>query len=393
MLSNDKMYNKYIKELRNRIDLEVIKLERKENIYFQKKSDLVKDMAKFHHFIKSNIIYTFVNYKYNDDIQCKVLDTACGRGQDIQKFYYCEVELLVGFDPDPEALVTAVGRYQSQRKKHARYPPMYFINASATNLLEYDEQLKFLGKMNNDNKRLFNKFFSWNNNRTIFDIINCQFAIHYFLSDEISFNNFLENINKYLREGGYFIFTTFDGDLVKEKLKDKENYQEFYDENGEKKLLFEIKKMYNENSKSYYGNAIDIHMAWLFEEGVYQTEYLVNKDFMINTLSEKCNLELVETELFETMFNDCKEFLKVSSEVEEDNKRIKFFKDVYKYYEQSEINKKCYSYTFLNRYYIFRKKEYNLSEIKDKYYGKNRKRIIEKAVKKTKNLKKEFNKV
>merc|ERR1712196_339751 len=113
----------------------------------------------------------------------------------------------------------------------------------------------------------------------------------------------------------------------------------------------------------------------------------MGKEFLINILSEKCNLELVETNLFETMFNDCQEFLKVSSEIEEDNKRIKFFKDVYKYYEKSEINKKCYSYTFLNRYYIFRKKEYNLNDNKNRYYGKDRKRIFEKAEKKTKNLK------
>ena len=35
-----------------------------------------------------------------------------------------------------------------------------------------------------------------------------------------------------------------------------------------------------------------------------------------------------------------------------------------------EINKKCYEYSFLNRYYVFRKREKNLEETK-KYVEKN----------------------
>jgi hypothetical protein len=33
-------------------------------------------------------------YKYNDDIQTKVLDFGCGRGGDIQKFYYKDSKLI-----------------------------------------------------------------------------------------------------------------------------------------------------------------------------------------------------------------------------------------------------------------------------------------------------------
>ena len=52
----------------------------------------------------------------------------------------------------------------------------------------------------------------------MYDRFNCSFAIHYLLSDDNSWNNFSENINMYLRDGGYFIFETFDGDRIKEKL-------------------------------------------------------------------------------------------------------------------------------------------------------------------------------
>jgi SAM-dependent methyltransferase len=390
-LSDDKLYDNYTTELKEKIDFNLIKLERKDNIYFQKKTTLIKDMGKFHNWIKSNMIYTYVNFKY-DDIQKKVLDVACGKGQDLQKFYYTEVKLYVGFDPDYAALTDsgdgAISRYKGLKKTHERFPPCYFINADATTILQYDEQVRKIGRMTQDNKKLFDKFLTWDNNRTLFDTMNCQFAIHYFLSDENSWNNFTDNINMYLRDGGYFMFTTFDGDRVNDKFKNGNNFSEYYDNNGDKTLLFDITKKYDDKNKSNFGNAIDVHMAWLFEDGVYRTEYLVFKDFIIKSLKERCQLELVETCLFEDLFNDAKEFLKLSSEIEEQEKRRKFFKDVYEYYNESEINKKCYNYSFLNRFYVFRKIETNLMDVKNKFYSEK----FIKGEKNNKNYNKNYNK-
>lgn len=381
-LSLDNEYNKFFKQMSNKIDFNIIKQEKKQNIYFQKKTDLVKNMGSFHNFIKSNLIYTYMMYRYNDDIQTKVLDFGCGRGGDIQKFYYTEIELYVGIDPDYDALIDssdgALARYKNLKKAHDRFPPMFFIQSNAGVYLQYDEQIKSIGKMNSDMKNNFNKFFTWDNSRTMFDRVNCQFAIHYLFSDEFTWNNFCENLNMYLREGGYFICTTFDGNKIREKLKNIDRFIEYYDDNGEKKVLFDIVKKYDDKLDSLtnpLGNAIDVHMGWMFEDGVYQTEYLVYPEFIIKSLKEKCSMELIETYSFEQIFNDSKDFLKLSSEIEE-SIRIKFFKDIYKFYSPTDINTKCYSYSFLNRFYIFRKKETDLAEVKSKYFGPNRKRIV-----------------
>ena len=378
-LSSDTDYLKYFKQFQARIDYNIIKMEKKQNIYFQKKTDLVKNMASFHNWIKSNLIYTYMMYRYNDDIQCKVLDFGCGRGADISKFYYTEVELYVGIDPDYEALVDsadgAISRYKNIKKGKERFPPMYFIQSNAGVYLQYDEQLRSLGKMNQDMKNNFNKFFTWDDKRTIFDRANCQFAIHYLLSNEETWNNFCANLNMYLREGAYFIFTTFDGNKIKEKLKNSDRYTEYYDDNGEKKILFDIIKKYDEKSKEPLGNALDVHMGWLFEEGVYQTEYLVYPEYITKSLKEKCSMELVETYEFENIFNDNKEFLHIASQ-EEEGMSIKFFKDIYKFYTTTDINSKCYGFSFLNRLYVFRKRETDLAEVKSKFYGPNRNRII-----------------
>lgn len=376
-LSIDSEYNNFFKQLQSKVDFDVIKLEKQQNIYFQKKEKMVDDMAKFHHWIKSNLIYTYMMFKYNDDIQTKVLDFGCGRGGDILKFYMTEVELYVGIEPDYDALVSsdgAIARYINHKKGKARFPPMFFIQAYADAYLQYDEQIRVLGKMNQDMRINFNKFFTWDNKRTIFDRADCQFAIHYFLSSESSWNNFCENLNKYLREGGYFVFTTFDGNKVKDKLKNIDKYTEYYDDNGEKKILFELVKKYDDKSNNPYANALDVHMGWMFEEGIYQTEYLVYPEFVIKSFKDKCSMELVETCGFEEIFNDNREFLKVASEIEEDI-TSKFYKNIYKFYNPNDINSKCYNYSFLNRMFVFRKKETDLAEVKAKFYD-NRKRYI-----------------
>jgi len=379
-LSIDNLYEKNIKKFRNKIDFSVIKKENALNVYYQKKSELVKDMRSFHNWIKSNVIYIYVNPVYHNKIQYKVFDIGCGRGGDIMKFYYALVELYVGIDPDSETLFDsadgALSRYMNIRKKYANFPPMQFITGSPANLLQYDEQVKLFGKLNNDTKKIYEKYFTFDNKRILFDRFNCSFAIHYLLADENSWDNFCTNVNMYLRDGGYFIFETFDGDKIRNLLKDKDKHTVYYDENGEKKLLFDIVKKYDENNKNKLGNAIDVHMAWISGDGVYITEYLVYSEFIIKSLKEKCNLVLVETDTFENMFNNNRSFLETACQIEEEEKTKKFYNDVYKFYTPSEINKSSYEYSFLNRYYVFRKVEANLAEAKTKYFTQQKGKVI-----------------
>ncbi len=76
---------------------------------------------------------------------------------------------------------------------------------------------------------------------------------------------------------------------------------------------------------------------------------------------------LVETDSFENMFNNNREYLEIASKIDATQSR-KFYNDIFRYYTPSEINTKCYEYSFLNRYYVFRKVEANLSESKAKYF-------------------------
>ena len=48
----------------------------------------------------------------------------------------------------------------------------------------------------------------------MFDIISCQFAMHYMFEEESWIRTFLTNIRKFLMPGGYFIATLCDGNAI-----------------------------------------------------------------------------------------------------------------------------------------------------------------------------------
>lgn len=56
-----------------------------------------------------------------------------------------------------------------------------------------------------------------------FDVVSCQFAIHYFFENRDTLNGFLANVSNNLRPGGIFIATFMDGDKVHAMLEDAPN--------------------------------------------------------------------------------------------------------------------------------------------------------------------------
>ncbi len=368
-LSNDDMYAKHIEFLRGKVDHTVIVSEMKENIYYQKKTALAKPMRNFHNWMKSILIYTFCNPTYENERSLSVLDIGCGRGGDIMKFYYAKTSLYVGIDINMNNLTLAVdgaiSRYNQLRRTHPNFPSMFFINADGGGILDYSEQVKILGSMSDKNKIAMNRFFSKDKpKRTLFDRINCQFALHYLLINDTTWNNFLQNVNMYLKPGGYLLITCFDSDRVRDVLKDKSQYTITYtDKDGHKDVLVDIVKKYEEtdsNADKPFGTgyAIDVYNSLISYEDVYFTEYLVDKNFITQELLNKCGAELVETDLFDNQFIINEPYFKRFASYEENEKTNQFLMNAGEYYDQSnEINKACYKFTRLNRLYVFRKKD------------------------------------
>lgn len=364
ILADDKMFESHLASISKKITHSLIKSERAENVYYEMQTNMAEAMRNFNNYIKSIMIYTYCSYVYNKGEKLSVLDFACGRGGDIMKFYYARVDYYVGFDYDlnnlTDATNGALSRYRQMRKKNANFPNMYFIHADGGALLDIDEQLKSLGTMTNQNKSMIRKFFNLDEkNRTKFGVINCQFAVHYFLKNELTWNNFTRNINMYLQNNGFVLFTTFDAETVnKEFDKDGKIQIHFTDKKGEKKLLIEVLKKYNDVDFSKpvgVGHTIDVLNASFSTK--YITEYLVHKDFFIKELEEKCNLELVESEMFENIYHINKDYFTKVIEEETTAKTKKFLRKVARLYDQTnDENRAGFELMRLNRYYIFRKK-------------------------------------
>lgn len=368
ILSTDETYKKHIEVLIGKIDHSIIMSERKENIYYQLKTNLAKPMTNFHNWIKSVLIYTYYyNIYQRDKRKLSVLDFGVGRGGDNLKFYYASVDFLVGTDVDNNGIISpsdgAISRYNTQRKKKPDFPRMFFIQADGRALLNYDDQNKALGGMSDKNKQLINQFFSKDDKkRTKFDRINCQFAIHYFFENEITWNNFTQNITDYIKDDGYMVATTFDADKIIELLDNVSQYTVYYtDTKGDQKVLFEIVKKYKDLKKGDLvplGTTIELYNSLYSQEGNYIPEYLVQKDFIVKEMLEKCDMELVESDLFENQFIINQEFFKkgvFNQESKEETRQ--FFEKVAKFFDQTdEINKASFELTRLYRYYVFRKK-------------------------------------
>lgn len=70
------------------------------------------------------------------------------------------------------------------------------------------------GKIENPN---FQTFYGLAKNK--FGVVSCQFALHYFMGNNETAQQFAKNVSNNLEEGGYFIESCFDGELVDELLK------------------------------------------------------------------------------------------------------------------------------------------------------------------------------
>lgn len=333
-------------------------------IYYQKKTANAAGMRAFNNWIKSNLIITYCNNKH------RILDIGCGRGGDLIKFINAGVHEYVGVDIDNHGLYiindSAHNRYKECKKTIKNIPPMYFINADARGLLDVESQENIIPNMNLANKNMIAENLS---GKKKYNVINCQFSLHYFLSDNLSWSNFYKNINNHIDNNGYLLITCFDGKLIYDKLIGKQKMTVSYTDNhGNKNIFFEILKVYKDidNSEPGLGMAIDVYNSIISNPGTYIREYLVFPGFLEKELNKKCGLELVETDSFFNLFNLYKNYFTENQNIiiSPDLTRNKYnlIKDFYLTLfatdlntASSDITMASFKFAMLNRYYVFKK--------------------------------------
>lgn len=318
----------------------------------------VDNKVNFHNMIKTQLINCYCGP--HNGKKMSVFDPAIGKGKDIFNYYNAHVKSVVGMDIDFAGLHSINGTFQKYKniKNKPGVPFMDFIQADFTVDLNYEAQNKVISNISDYNTRAMKKYFNWK-----FDVISCHFAFHYFLENEERFKTAINNMNKLLNNGGYVILTLFDGQEVHKYLGDKNEVENYIDVKGIKTLVHKITKKYDINDKNKIikngnkimfkcGNAIDVFVG---EGGINETEYLVDKDYLIETMKNN-NFDLVETLSFEEVFNNYRQYINEVSLVETKPDMKKYLDKLKLYYEDNETNKECFKITRLNRYYVFKKK-------------------------------------
>ena len=273
--------------------------------------------------------------------------------------YHPRVGYYVGIDTDYEGIYSAtdgaINRYKALKDKFPDFGKVVYIQADGGVLLNSTEQSKNISGMNKDNIKSIDMVF---NKKNQFDVISSQFAIHYLFGTSITINNLIENIKNNLRIGGFIILTLFDAEKVMSVIGKNNKYTSYYtDDDGKKIKFFEIIKKFDGDMIDEPGKSIDVHMSWISEEDKYIEEYLVSKNLLIDTM-KKAGCMLVDTELFSSIYETNKPYFENVIQYEENPKNKKFYEKVAHFYGNMKgADKESKNYSFLNRYYIFKKIE------------------------------------
>jgi len=272
-------------------------MNRKTRFNEREQSSII-NLRKFHNWIKRELINQTSNTIKNEsgnDIM--LLDLAVGKAGDMQKWYDNHIMHVVGFDIDANSINEARNRYNQflndLKRKGVRDLPKYEFYvmdlSNSSNLSHISNILK--------NKK--------------FNIVSCQFAIHYFFKNKESLMTLITIVNSYISNDGYFIGTTVNGDLVVEKLYNKKMIGN---------NIYSIEKKYEEPILSPYNNTYLVALGEASDTEHYfankkSEEYIVNIEELKN-VCKKMDLLYVGIIDFETWYNSFGKNIMTEAEIE-----------------------------------------------------------------------------
>lgn len=212
-------------------------------------------IRNFHNFVKSMLISEACN---ETEPHSRYLDMCCGNGGDVSKMIHNNITEYFGMDIANHAVERALQRIKEQPSVTGDAISFNAFSSTAGHMLE---------------------------NMRKFDIVSCQFAIHYAFIDERTARTFIQNVSFALRVGGSFIITVPDAEFLEKsrKLLGKK----FGDHNYNVK--FESLEDFSDFGTGY---------EFTFKGAVENLkEYIVKPEVLIN-LCKDCGMSLVSSKKF-----------------------------------------------------------------------------------------------
>lgn len=266
--------------------------------YFQTNdSDLHRQSRSFNSFVKCKIFEQHRDTEY-------VMDIASGKGQDLFRYGANNMSELLFVEIDKTAIMELISRKHDFSRDRRTRNSMHIM----TQQLDLNETYKSNIQKIDDSYILIP--------RTGFNLIVCNFAFHYLIASKQSITNIVKFINHYIRPGGRFVFTAFDGHDVVDLIGTSDGWQ------SKTPDKFHIKRNYTSDTIQLFGQKIDVLLP--FSKDTYYTEYLVNIEF-IESVFSKFNMTLEINQSFS-------EFLPAYSNVNQMDDDDKTYTKLYHYY-------------------------------------------------------------
>lgn len=315
-----------------------VNISQQSDVYY-KNTGSSKDRSitqKFHNQIKSDL-YTNIRKLSTGG---KLLEIGSGRAGDIHKWRGNKYNEVVGIEYSSENIKHAEKRLSAMKKNRKLAKTLgkiTFIHGDFNEPIypDYNFALSEANKLKAE-QELIAKY--------SFDVVSCQFALHYFFKTKDTVRQMIENVSDSLKKGGYFIGTVFDGKRVFDSLKKTEKIEGI---NFEGEVEWSISKDYNEKkfliSKPNYGMAIDVFIESI---GTTNKEYLVNLKYFIKIM-KKNGFSLVEMKSFSDVYDD---YLKLAEDEQEQDEYGKY--SSLKLDEMLPYDK---TFSFFYNYFIFKK--------------------------------------
>lgn len=254
-----------------------------------------KPMIDFHNYwVKNHMLFEKMQGKTS------LFEFACGKGGDLMKWVRNGFKVVVGVDMVEDNLLNPVdGAYarlakaqSTSLKGNEKYVfgqwdmSKPFVDGNQTFIR--DTVLKNVTETifglidKNKIKKNMAKYYNIGND--VFDVVSCQFAIHYMFESRDVLNAFADNVASKLRVGGYFVGTCMDGHLVDQLLTKLTTRSARGSKNG--KLIWSITSRYDvfDPNDDNFGKKIDVYV-----ESINQvvSEYLVDFDALVRCMEER----------------------------------------------------------------------------------------------------------
>ncbi len=257
---------------------------------------VMRDVMSFHNKIKERMYQSSI--KQGDTL----LELAVGRANDLHKWRKTKPSKIVGIDLSSGNLEGtrqgACVRYLKENAKQKLPPALFIVGDMTQPLMEQDNRyLKMLDKREPAPTEYLQKFVGL----TEFDVISCQFAIHYACESEESFRTFVGNLTRH--GSGLFFGTCMDGQAVYSTLLGKTG--QIFRSNDQ--IFGEFTKQYADGDgwTEEFGKSILVKLE-SFERPT--KEYLVPFGKVTEILKEN-GFELVRTAMFSEEYASQTEFV------------------------------------------------------------------------------------